>query len=262
MASIIAFGPGRIGVAWTNQRSGVHFSAHEDGAPDDAWSPAEAVLPGSLPDQQLNLTTFPLAGDETSVAAAVATTHDRSAGGRTLDALTLLATRAPDATWTSAVFGLVRDRHARPIVLVDPQERTIAVAATSPGSGGVISTSAPPWTGSSSTPASACHSSRTPAIRPSTASRRPRAHWLPKPASWPSPATGPAAATSTAWCPSAVPPPRPTRLIRHDPRPRPHHPKARPIPCYATRSSRCRWGSRPAPSGTPEPRTRAIAWRS
>jgi hypothetical protein len=61
VASIIAFGPGRIGVAWTNQRSGVHFSAHEDGAPDDAWSPAEAVLPGSLPDQQLNLTTFPIA---------------------------------------------------------------------------------------------------------------------------------------------------------------------------------------------------------
>ena len=26
VASVIAFGPGRIGVAWTSQRSGVHFS--------------------------------------------------------------------------------------------------------------------------------------------------------------------------------------------------------------------------------------------
>jgi hypothetical protein len=138
VASIIAFGPGRVGVAWTNQRSGVHFSVHEDGAPPEAWSPPETILPGARPDQQLNLATYPAAGDATSVAAAVATTHDSSADGRTLDALTLLASRAGDADWSTAVVGLVRDRHTRPIVLVDPDERTIAVAATSPGAGGAI----------------------------------------------------------------------------------------------------------------------------
>ncbi len=138
VASVIAFGPGRIGVAWTNQRSGAHFSVHEDGAPDDAWSAAEPILPGPLPDDQLNLATYPLANGDTSVAAAVSTTHDQAAGGRSLDPLTLLATRDDKGDWSTSVVGLVRDRHARPIVLVDPTGGTIAVAATSPGSGGAI----------------------------------------------------------------------------------------------------------------------------
>jgi hypothetical protein len=138
VAAITAYGPGRIGVAWTNQRSGVYFSSHDDGAPAEAWSPAESILPGALPDPQLSITTYPLDGDATGVAAAVATTADQSDIGRSLDALTLLATRQEDGLWQTAVFGLVRDRHTRPIVLVDPTARTIAVAATSPGSGGAI----------------------------------------------------------------------------------------------------------------------------
>ena len=138
VSAITAYGPGRIGVAWTNQRSGVYFSSHEDGAPDDAWSPAESILPGALPDPQLNVTTYPLDADATGVAAAVATTADQSDTGRSLDALTLLATRQANGLWQTSVFGLVRDRHTRPIVLVDPAARTIAVAATSPGSGGAI----------------------------------------------------------------------------------------------------------------------------
>ena len=138
VSSIVAYGPGRIGVAWTNQRSGVYFSRHDDGAPDDAWSPAETILPGALPDPQLNITTYPLGSDATGVAAAVATTADQSDTGRSLDALTLLATREASGRWQTSVFGLVRDRHTRPIVLVDPTARTIAVAATSPGSGGAI----------------------------------------------------------------------------------------------------------------------------
>lgn len=138
VSSIVAYGPGRIGVAWTNQRSGVYFSSHEDGAPDDAWSPAESILPGALPDPELNVTTYPLDGDAIGVAAAVGSTADRSDTGRSLDALTLLAMRQGSGLWQTSVFGLVRDHHTRPIVMVDPAARTIAVAATSPGSGGAI----------------------------------------------------------------------------------------------------------------------------
>jgi hypothetical protein len=138
VASIVAYGPGRIGVAWTNQRSGVYFSSHDDGAPEDAWSPAESILPGALPDPQLNVTTYPTDPDGTGVVAAVATTADQSDTGRSLDALTLLAARDANGLWQTSVFGLVRDRHTRPIVLVDPTARTISVAATSPGSGGAI----------------------------------------------------------------------------------------------------------------------------
>jgi hypothetical protein len=138
VASIVAYGPGRVGVAWTNQRSGIFFSSHEDGTPDSAWSAPEPILPGPLPEPQLNLAAYPLGADATGVAAAVATTNDEAATGRSLDALTLLATRDGDGRWTTSVVGLVRDRHARPIILVDPAAKTIAVAATSPGSGGAI----------------------------------------------------------------------------------------------------------------------------
>ncbi|HET9085729.1 MAG TPA: hypothetical protein VFN41_15130 [Candidatus Limnocylindrales bacterium] len=138
VASIVAYGPGRIGVAWTNQRSGIYFASHDDSTPDDQWSTVESILPGARPDPQLNLTTYPLTDGGTDVAAAVSTTNDQSAVGRTLDALTLVATRDPSGEWRTAVAGLVRDRHTRPIVLVDPTNRTIAIAATSPGGGGVI----------------------------------------------------------------------------------------------------------------------------
>jgi len=138
VASIVAFGPGRIGVAWTNQRSGIYFATHDDSAPADRWSTVESVLPGPQPDPQLNLTTYPLADGTTGVAAAVSTTNDQAAAGRTLDALTLLAIRDASGSWRTSVAGLVRDRHTRPIVLVDPGARTIAIAATSPGGGGVI----------------------------------------------------------------------------------------------------------------------------
>jgi hypothetical protein len=133
VASVVSFGPGRIGVMWTNQRSGVYFSAHEDGAPDDAWSPPETVLTGQAPEDALHMTTLPLDGGGTSVAAAVATTLER-----TLDPGLLLAMRDPRGTWDTTLVGLERDRHARPIVLVDPDAGTIAVAATSPGNGGAI----------------------------------------------------------------------------------------------------------------------------
>ena len=138
VATLVAFGPGQLGVMWTNQRSGVYFSAHRDGTPDDAWSPPEPVVTGQRPDDKLSLTTYPMGVGATGVAAAVSTTLDEGGGVRSLDPLTLLAMRADDGTWDTTLVGLVRDRHARPIVLVDPEQQTIAVAATSPGNGGAI----------------------------------------------------------------------------------------------------------------------------
>ena len=34
VATLVAFGPGQLGVMWTNQQAGVFFSAHRDGTPD------------------------------------------------------------------------------------------------------------------------------------------------------------------------------------------------------------------------------------
>ncbi len=138
VASLVAFGPGRLGVMWTNLRSGVWFSAHDDGAADDVWSAPEPILTDERSDDTLSLAEIPLADGRTGVAAALSTLADEGSGVRGLDPLTLLATRDDQGGWDTALVGLVRDRHARPIVLVDPAARTIAVAATSPGNGGAI----------------------------------------------------------------------------------------------------------------------------
>ena len=94
---------------------------------------AGILLTGQAPEDALHMTTLPLEGGGTSVAAALATTLER-----TLDPGVLLAMRDPRGTWDTTLVGLERDRHARPIVLVDPDAGTIAVAATSPGNGGAI----------------------------------------------------------------------------------------------------------------------------
>ena len=133
VSSIVAFGPGRVGVMWTNQLSGIYFSVHEDGAPDNSWSEPETVLTGQRNDDALSVVPYPLADGGIGVAAAVGTTLERS-----LDPGTLLATREADGTWDTTLVGLIGDRLARPIVLVDPEMKTITVAATSPGSGGAI----------------------------------------------------------------------------------------------------------------------------
>ena len=138
VASIVAFGPGRIGVMWTNVQRGVYFTSHSDGDPDDQWSAVEEVMTDQRSDDSLSLVEIPLADARTGVAAALSTTADEGGGVRGLDPLTLLATRADDGRWDTALVGLVKDRHARPVVLVDPAARTVAVAATSPGNGGAV----------------------------------------------------------------------------------------------------------------------------
>ena len=46
IATIVAYGPGKVGVLWGNRADGAYyFSSHEDGDPDDAWSTARRRSP-------------------------------------------------------------------------------------------------------------------------------------------------------------------------------------------------------------------------
>ncbi len=139
VAAIIAFGPDRIGLMWTNEViSREYFSVHEDGAPDDAWSEPEIVIEaGTTSDNHLNLKTYPL-GDGTGVAAALKTSADDEDPVNQLDPLILLAVRDDAGVWTTHQVAQVRDHHTRPIVLVDAGARMLYVALTSPGRGGAI----------------------------------------------------------------------------------------------------------------------------
>ena len=93
VASIVAFGPGRIGVLWTNQlRASVYFSAREDGAPDDAWSEPKTVVDRLGTDDHLSVKPYPLAdGQGTGILAAIKTALDEKQGVKSLDPLILLA---------------------------------------------------------------------------------------------------------------------------------------------------------------------------
>jgi hypothetical protein len=142
VAAITAFGPGRIGLVWTNfLRSAAYASVHEDGAPDDAWSAPETVASGTGGgiDNQLSVAALPLsAGGDTNLATTVSTLLDEGDAVHQLDPLTMLAVRDASGTWTTNLVGLVRDHHTRPVLMVDPDARSVFIAATSPGNGGTV----------------------------------------------------------------------------------------------------------------------------
>ena len=138
ISSVIAFGPGRIGVMWSDQqRQQMLFASHADGEPDDAWTPVEVVAEGAgSADNHLNLKTFVRDGKEL-IAAAVKLARRRDGpqparppdprddphGRRRLDRLR---------------GGPRADKHSRPIVLVDETRRLLYVVAQSPFGGGAI----------------------------------------------------------------------------------------------------------------------------
>ncbi len=131
ISSVIAFGPGNIGVMWSNQQTTKsYFMVHKDGDPDTVWQPEETAfpLPGGTEtsDDHINLKT-----DNTGrVFAAVKT----SLTGST-DPLIELIVRATNGTWSNYVFGLKADHHSRAIVLLDLEHSQVYMFAVSPEGG-------------------------------------------------------------------------------------------------------------------------------
>jgi hypothetical protein len=131
ISSLIAFGPGNIGVMWSNQlTTKVYFMVHKDGDADTVWQPEETAfpLPGGTEtsDDHINLKT-----DNTGrVFAAVKT----SLTGST-DPLIELIVRATNGTWSNYVFGRKADHHSRPIVLLDLEHSQVYMFAVSPEGG-------------------------------------------------------------------------------------------------------------------------------
>lgn len=140
IASVVAFGPGRIGVAWTNQLDhSVYFATHADGDAPETWSPTETVVAGAgAGDERLELKSYPLAGDETGVVIATRTVNDDAPPSTDLAPLIQLLVRDAQGAWNATLVSQVRDKQARPIVLVDADARMFYVAATTPARGGAI----------------------------------------------------------------------------------------------------------------------------
>jgi hypothetical protein len=131
VSGIVAFGS-QIGLAWGNQydesgKSGYYFASHADGEPDDAWRPDNPVRGASMANDHLNLK----ADSEGRVFVALKTRRDRI--NREPNApYSMLWVRDRDGTWTSDVFGKVKDAHTRSLVLIDEEQRLLYMVASAP----------------------------------------------------------------------------------------------------------------------------------
>jgi len=134
ISSVVAFGPGKIGVMWSNQHdSAMYFAVHVDGASADAWDGSRTAIQGpNEADDHINLKSLQSDGSG-RVFAAVKSSQTASAAP-----LNRLLVRDSSGAWTSHTFGRVSDHHTRPIVLLDSQHGIVHMFATSGESGGTI----------------------------------------------------------------------------------------------------------------------------
>jgi hypothetical protein len=135
ISSVIAFGPGRIGVMWSNQAtSAMYFATHVDGAADTTWEPSRTAIQGpSNADDHINLKSLQSDGGATVFAAVKTSLTAANAP------LIMLLVRDPaTGSWSSYPVGRVSDHQTRPIVLLDTQHRVLHVFLTAPEAGGAI----------------------------------------------------------------------------------------------------------------------------
>jgi hypothetical protein len=135
IAAIVPFGDS-IGLMWSNQKEeAVYFSAHRDADPVDAWSATEVVSRGvRRPDDHINMKAD--AGGR--VYAALKTSLDTLPNANPLAPQIVLVVRDREGLWRQHVVARVKDRHTRPIVLIDEERDIVYVVATSPAAGGSI----------------------------------------------------------------------------------------------------------------------------
>jgi len=126
---------GEVLLLWSNQNDdAIYATAHRDGRPDDDWAESTVLLQGlKLADNHVNIKALP----DGRVFAAVKTSLDTVPNNQPGWDQILLLSRV-GGVWSSAQVGQIRDRHTRPIVLLDTSSADALVFATTPFAGGTI----------------------------------------------------------------------------------------------------------------------------
>jgi hypothetical protein len=115
LAVVVAFGPGRLGVAWTSRATNaIHFVWRADQDPIESWSSVETVSAG-VPLGRDPITAT--AGPDGSVLMSIAADVRGSTSSRDAARLTV-ARRDATGTWTATVAGRVEDRLGPSALLV------------------------------------------------------------------------------------------------------------------------------------------------
>ncbi|MCH7916221.1 MAG: hypothetical protein IH856_24825 [Deltaproteobacteria bacterium] len=130
ISGILAFGDNKIGVMWSNQvERNIFFAVHIDSSADTEWEPQEAAIENSnnelVSDDHLNLSMACSGDGKTVVAVTKSSLSDLD------EPKIYFLKRSPDGQWSETVFGFLRDRHTRPIVLVNSDTDTVYVLAKS-----------------------------------------------------------------------------------------------------------------------------------
>ncbi len=127
---------GRIGLMWSNQRTGAFlFIAHEDGAPDRQWSALETPVQGvAMADGHVTL----VAGSDGTLYGGVKTSQDDLEASSDRAPLILVLQRSPEGEWVTHVAGTVSDRMSRPELVLDEEQRLLHLFYATPSGGGRI----------------------------------------------------------------------------------------------------------------------------
>lgn len=126
---------GEVILLWSNQNDeAIYATSHRDGEPDEAWTPPTTILQGlRLADNHVNFKSLP----DGRLFAAIKTSLDTVPGAQPGWDQILLISRV-EGRWSSQQVGQIRDRHTRPIVVLDSEDDQALVFATTPNSGGTI----------------------------------------------------------------------------------------------------------------------------
>ncbi len=136
VATIVAFGPARIGVMWTSRSTGaLYLASHQDGDPEDVWAaPESAIQDRGIVNDQLKV----VATDDGRLYAVITTALGDDPASPSTAPQVLLLSRAVDGTWSSVLVSQLRDQSTSPLVAVDETTGIAYVMATTPRRGGAI----------------------------------------------------------------------------------------------------------------------------
>jgi hypothetical protein len=127
-----------VAVVWSNQvEDAVYLAVHGGGDAQD-WQPQQVAVEGLMhADDHINVAVLP-GDDGDRLFVALKTSLDELPNRNPYDPQILVLVREPDGEWRQYLAGRIQDRHSRPIVVIDEDQRLVYLFATSPFSGGTI----------------------------------------------------------------------------------------------------------------------------
>ena len=127
-----------VALIWTNQNLDAIFLSVPSRDDAHSWDHSEVVVEGlHQADDHVSAAVYPT-DEGPRLYVVVKTSLDQMPNRNQEDPQILLLVREPAGQWTQHLVGRIRDRHTRPILLLDHDNESVYVVAASPFDGGAI----------------------------------------------------------------------------------------------------------------------------